>query len=141
MSTLAVLFGAHPFRKWSKRPYQVFIKKRHIYHLGSIKRSRRAATYAPLHIPETLRVLPTGSRYGAVMRLVWKTIESAPYNWRSIAKALILVDHLIKNGAEKVVGDVQQHIHDIIALKEFMYQEGGFDRGSGGAPGFRIDIS
>lgn len=67
------------------------------------------------------------------MRLVWKTVESAPRNWRSIAKALILVEHLTKHGAEKVVGDVQQHIHDINALTEFRYFEGHLDRGTGGA--------
>lgn len=60
-------------------------------------------------------------------------MESAPRNWRSIAKALILVEHLTKHGAEKVVGDVQQHIHDINALAEFRYYEGHLDRGSGGA--------
>lgn len=66
------------------------------------------------------------------MRLVWKTIDSPPRNWRSIAKALILLDHLVKNGAEKVVADAQQHIHDITYLNEFRYIEGNLDRGSGG---------
>ncbi|CAM9451354.1 unnamed protein product [Scytosiphon promiscuus] len=69
--------------------------------------------------------------YSSIMRLVWKTIESPPRNWRSIAKALILLDHLVKNGAEKVVADVQQHIHDITYLNEFRYMEGHLDRGSG----------
>ena len=66
------------------------------------------------------------------MRLVWKTIDSPPRNWRAIAKALILLDHLVKNGAEKVVADAQQHIHDITYLNEFRYIEGNLDRGSGG---------
>ena len=66
------------------------------------------------------------------MRMVWKTVESPARNWRAIAKALILVDHLIKNGAEKVVGDVQMHVYDIRALSEFRYMEGNLDRGSGG---------
>lgn len=79
--------------------------------------------------PKTLR-FPYS--YSAVMRLVWKTIDSAPRNWRSIAKTLVLLDHLVKNGAEKVVADVQQHIHDITYLNEFRYIEGNFDRGSGG---------
>ncbi|CAM9696630.1 unnamed protein product, partial [Hapterophycus canaliculatus] len=65
------------------------------------------------------------------MRLVWKTIDSPPRNWRSIAKALILLDHLVKNGAEKVVANVQDHIHDITYLNEFRYMEGHLDRGSG----------
>ncbi|CAN0355111.1 unnamed protein product, partial [Pylaiella littoralis] len=69
--------------------------------------------------------------YSAVMRLVWKTINSAPRNWRSIAKALILLEHLVKNGAEKVVADVQQHIHDITYLNDFRFTEGNLDRGSG----------
>lgn len=78
------------------------------------------------------------NRYSSVMRLVWKTVDSAPRNWRSIAKALILVEHLTKHGAEKVVGDVQQHIHDINGLTEFRYYEGHLDRGSGGAACFGI---
>lgn len=67
-----------------------------------------------------------------VMRLLWKAVEGPPRNWRSIAKALILVDHILKHGAEKVVADVQQHKHDIAALTDFSYIEGNLDRGSGG---------
>lgn len=66
------------------------------------------------------------------MRLVWKSVDAPPRNWRSIAKALILIDHLIRNGAEKVVGDVQHHIHDIAFLTEFRYLDGNLDRGRGG---------
>lgn len=66
------------------------------------------------------------------MRLVWKTIDSPPRNWRSISKALILVDHLIKHGAERVVADAQQHVHDIACLNEFRYVEAMYDTGGGG---------
>lgn len=66
------------------------------------------------------------------MRLVWKTVDGPPRTWRSIAKALILIEHLIRHGAEKVIGDVQQHIHDITFLTEFRYLDGNLDRGRGG---------
>lgn len=72
------------------------------------------------------------SRYSVVMRLVWRAAEGPPRNWRSIAKALVLIDHLLKHGAEKVVSDVQQHVHDIRTLTEFSYLEGSLDRGHGG---------
>ncbi|CBJ31753.1 conserved unknown protein [Ectocarpus siliculosus] len=70
-------------------------------------------------------------RYGTVMRLVWKTIDSPPRNWRSISKALVLVDHLVKHGAERVVADVQQHVHEIACLNEFRYVENMYDTGGG----------
>lgn len=69
------------------------------------------------------------------MRLLWKAVEAPPRNWRSIAKALILTDHLVKHGPERVVSDAKQHLHDFSALTEFRYMEGNFDRGNGGAPG------
>ncbi|CAM9443166.1 unnamed protein product [Ectocarpus sp. 6 AP-2014] len=69
------------------------------------------------------------SRYGTVMQLVWRIIASPPRNWRSISKVLILVDHLVKHGAERVVADVQQHIHDIACLNDFRYVEAMYDTG------------
>lgn len=69
------------------------------------------------------------------MRLIWKTLDGPGRNWRSIAKGLVLVDHLLRHGAERIVSDVQQHIHDIRGLTEFSYLEGHLDRGNGGALG------
>ncbi|CAN0500444.1 unnamed protein product [Ectocarpus sp. 8 AP-2014] len=82
--------------------------------------------------PPVRFVTPRSSRYGTVMRLVWKTIDSPPRNWRSISKALVLVDHLVKHGAERVVADVQQHVHEIACLNKFRYVENMYDTGGGG---------
>lgn len=72
-----------------------------------------------------------------VMRLVWKTLDGPGRNWRSIAKGLVLVDHLLRHGAERIVSGVQQHIHDIRGLTDFSYLEGHIDRGNPGALGMR----
>ncbi|CAN0044793.1 unnamed protein product, partial [Ectocarpus sp. 12 AP-2014] len=82
-------------------------------------------------MPPVRFVTTRSSRYGTVMRLVWKTIDSPPRNWRSISKALVLVDHLVKHGAERVVADVQQHVHEIACLNEFRYVENMYDTGGG----------
>ena len=64
--------------------------------------------------------------------MIWKTIDSPPRHWRSKAKALILLDHLVKNGAERVVADAQQRIHDITYLNSFKYVDSGLEHGGGG---------
>lgn len=68
-----------------------------------------------------------------VTRLLWKTIDGPGRNWRSITKGLVLIDHLLMHGAERIVSDVQQHVHEIRGLTEFRYLEGNVDRGRAGA--------
>lgn len=75
---------------------------------------------------------PPPSSCGAVMRMIWKTIDAPPRHWKSKAKALIVLDHLVKNGAERIVADAQQHIHDISYLHEFKYVDSGIEHGTGG---------
>lgn len=76
-----------------------------------------------------------------VMRLLWKAVEAPPRNWRSISKALVLADHLLKHGAERVLGDVLQHVHDIDALTDFTYYDGNHDTGAVGASAQLYDRS
>lgn len=47
-------------------------------------------------------------------------------------QALTLLEHLVKNGAERIVEDVRDHMHKIRTLTDFNYYEGSQDRGSGG---------
>ena len=48
-------------------------------------------------------------------------------------QALTLLDHLVKNGSERVVDDLRERLHKVRTLADFNYYEGSVDRGSGGA--------
>lgn len=48
-------------------------------------------------------------------------------------QSLTLLEHLVKNGSERIVEDVRDHMHKIRTLTDFNYYEGSLDRGSGGA--------
>ncbi|CAM9097921.1 unnamed protein product [Discosporangium mesarthrocarpum] len=63
------------------------------------------------------------------MQTIWRTIEGPPRNWRSISKALQLLDHLLKHGAERITSEARDHIHTIRSLTEFTYYEGHLDKG------------
>ncbi|CAM9352176.1 unnamed protein product, partial [Chrysoparadoxa australica] len=70
-------------------------------------------------------------RYAKVDFLLWKTITSQARNWRSIYKGLILLQHLLINGAERIITDTIEHISELQHLADFAYFEGAMDRGNG----------
>ncbi|CAN0102215.1 unnamed protein product, partial [Ectocarpus fasciculatus] len=49
--------------------------------------------------------------------------------WRR--QALCLLEHLIKNGAERVIEDARDNLHRVRMLSDFNYYEGPIDKGSG----------
>ncbi|CAN0407799.1 unnamed protein product, partial [Discosporangium mesarthrocarpum] len=46
-------------------------------------------------------------------------------------KSLCLLEHLIKNGNERIVEDARDHLHRVRMLSDFNYFEGHQDKGSG----------
>ena len=73
-----------------------------------------------------------GERFYIVTRLMWEGMENQrPAAWRVVFKALNLLDHLVKNGAERCVDDARNHGHLIRSLGQFNYYEGTIDRGLG----------
>ncbi|KAG5175034.1 hypothetical protein JKP88DRAFT_259252 [Tribonema minus] len=70
-------------------------------------------------------------KYGMIMTIVWQSLESPPREWRKVFKALSLLEHLIKNGTERVVEDARDRMHRITTLSQFNYYEGHADKGSG----------
>ena len=44
------------------------------------------------------------------MKAIWSALDQPGRNWRSVFKALTLLDHLVKNGAERVVEEVSFYI-------------------------------
>jgi ENTH domain len=71
-------------------------------------------------------------RFFVVTRLMWDSMENQrPSAWRVVFKALTLLEHLVKNGAERCVDDARNHSHVLRALGQFNYYEGTIDRGLG----------
>ncbi|CAM9573133.1 unnamed protein product [Chrysoparadoxa australica] len=70
-------------------------------------------------------------KYSTVMSLIWGGLDSPGREWRKVFKALNLLEHLIKNGTERVVEDARDHVHRIRMLSDFNYYEGSQDKGSG----------
>jgi epsin len=71
-------------------------------------------------------------RFYVVTRLMWDSMENQrPSAWRVVFKALTLLEHLVKNGAERCVDDARNHTHVLRSLGQFNYYEGTIDRGLG----------
>ena len=68
--------------------------------------------------------------YGVVMT-VWNGVNEKGKNWRVVFKALSLLEHLIKNGAERCVVEARERIYTIRTLTEFHYNENGSEKGTG----------
>merc|ERR1719399_1798173 len=69
--------------------------------------------------------------YGVVMKAVWNGVNEKGKNWRVVFKALSLLEHLIKNGAERCVDEARERIYTIRTLTEFRYNEDGTEKGTG----------
>eukprot|EP00532_Pseudo-nitzschia_australis_P004828 CAMPEP_0168186898 /NCGR_PEP_ID=MMETSP0139_2-20121125/14701_1 /TAXON_ID=44445 /ORGANISM="Pseudo-nitzschia australis, Strain 10249 10 AB" /LENGTH=648 /DNA_ID=CAMNT_0008108983 /DNA_START=123 /DNA_END=2069 /DNA_ORIENTATION=+ len=71
-------------------------------------------------------------RFQVVSNLMWDGLENQrPAAWKVVFKSLNLLDHLVKNGAERCVDDARNHGHTLRALGQFNYYEGTIDRGLG----------
>ena len=71
-------------------------------------------------------------RFQVVSSLMWDGLENQrPAAWKIVFKSLNLLDHLVKNGAERCVDDARSHGHLLRALEQFNYYEGTIDRGLG----------
>merc|ERR1712072_716379 len=69
--------------------------------------------------------------YSVVMKAVWDGVNEKGKNWRVVFKALSLLEHLIKNGAERCVDEARERIYTIRTLTEFRYNENGSEKGTG----------
>lgn len=70
--------------------------------------------------------------YSVVMSELWTKIEFPKNKWKQIFKALVLLEFLVKHGAERVVEDAQNNIYKIKSLKNFSYKDDdGREKGTG----------
>jgi epsin len=61
--------------------------------------------------------------------VVWKRLNDHGKNWRHVYKSLVLLDHLIKYGNERVSQQCKENIFAIQTLKDFQYIEDQKDQG------------
>ncbi|ETV91558.1 hypothetical protein, variant [Aphanomyces invadans] len=69
--------------------------------------------------------------YNLVMKKVWEAMDAEGRQWRTVFKALALLDHLIKNGTERVVENARDHMFKLRTLSDFNYYDGSADKGAG----------
>ena len=61
--------------------------------------------------------------------VIWKRLNDHGKNWRHVYKSLVLLDHLIKYGNERVTQQCKENIFSIQTLKDFQYVEDQKDQG------------
>jgi len=66
-----------------------------------------------------------------VMGMLWKRLfQDNKTNWRRVYKGLLLLDHLVRNGSERVVTSAREHIYDLRSLEVYSFiDENGKDQG------------
>ena len=57
--------------------------------------------------------------FKTVMTFVWKNLQLTGSLWRVVYKTLNLLDHLVRNGSERVIEDARDHLRELKALQKF----------------------
>ena len=57
------------------------------------------------------------------MKHLWAMLNCKPKEWRRIAKALHVMDYLIKNGAPRVIADLKDDLYKIRQYENFSFRE------------------
>lgn len=85
---------------------------------GQLMQELAQATFSYEYFPET-------------MAMLWRRmLIDNQTNWRRTYKSLVVLNYLIKNGAERVVTSAREHIYDLKSLENYTYvDENGKDCG------------
>lgn len=62
---------------------------------------------------------------------MWEAMDGRPAAWRVVFKSLTLLEHLVKNGTDRIIEDARGRGHKLRSLYNFNYFEGTTDRGIG----------
>ncbi|CAF1659994.1 unnamed protein product [Adineta ricciae] len=106
-----------------------------IYNYTDAQRKVRAATSndawgpPPALMHEIADLTDNMVAYAEVMPIIWKRLNDHGKNWRHVYKSLVLLDHLIKYGNERVSQQCKENIFAIQTLKDFQYVEDQKDQG------------
>lgn len=85
---------------------------------GQLMQELAQATFSYEHYPE-------------IMAMLWRRmLVDNQFNWRRTYKSLIVLNYLIKNGADRVVSSARDHIIDLRTLENYAFiDESGKDCG------------
>ncbi|UJR35404.1 hypothetical protein I4U23_028161 [Adineta vaga] len=106
-----------------------------IYNYTDAQRKVRSATSndawgpSPSLMHEIADLTDNMVAYAEIMPIVWKRLNDHGKNWRHVYKSLVLLDHLIKYGNERVSQQCKENIFAIQTLKDFQYVEDQKDQG------------
>ncbi|TMS36172.1 hypothetical protein L596_003406 [Steinernema carpocapsae] len=66
-----------------------------------------------------------------IMNMLWKRmLQENRAAWRRVYKSLILLNYLLKNGSERVVGNARDHVYEMRSLESYKnHDERGKDQG------------
>ena len=65
------------------------------------------------------------------MKHLWEKLHCKAKEWRRIAKALHVMDYLVKNGAPRVIQDIKDDLYKIRAFQDFIFKEpNGVEQGA-----------
>lgn len=68
--------------------------------------------------------------YNETMSMIWRRLNDHGKNWRHVYKALVLLDHLVHHGSERVTRDCRNNIVAVRTLADFQHvDENGRDNG------------
>ena len=59
--------------------------------------------------------------FKTVMTFVWKQLALTGSLWRVVYKSLNLLDHLLRNGSDRVIEDARDHLRELKALQKFEF--------------------
>ncbi|CAF2762660.1 unnamed protein product [Rotaria sp. Silwood2] len=106
-----------------------------IYNYTDAQRKVRSATSndawgpSPALMHEIADLTDNVVAYAEIMPIIWKRLNDHGKNWRHVYKSLVLLDHLIKYGNERVSQQCKENIFAIQTLKDFQYIEDQKDQG------------
>ncbi|CAF3946255.1 unnamed protein product [Rotaria sp. Silwood2] len=106
-----------------------------IYNYTDAQRKVRAATSndawgpSPAMMHEIADLTDNVVAFAEIMPIIWKRLNDHGKNWRHVYKSLVLLDHLIKYGNERVSQQCKENIFAIQTLKDFQYIEDQKDQG------------
>merc|ERR1719487_514995 len=72
-------------------------------------------------LAELARATMTYDDFKTVMAFVWKNLALTGSLWRVVYKTLNLLDHLIRNGSERVIEDARDHLRELKGLGKFEF--------------------
>ena len=61
--------------------------------------------------------------YQVILKHLWSMLQCKPKEWRRVAKAIHVMDYLVKNGAPRIVQDLKDDLYKIRVFNDFNYKD------------------